>query len=131
VVGGRGVLLDGCHNAESATALAAFLEQTRIRASLIFGVMADKEVEEIGRILLPRVARVCFTAPANDRACSPPELLRRLSGLAPESFSAPGVEDALAATLGVPADEGEPIIVAGSLYLVGEARELLLSRRFE
>ncbi len=91
--------------------------------------MADKEVEEIGRILLPRVASVCFTAPANDRACPPEELLRRLSGLAAESSTAPSVEDALAAALGGAA--GEPIIVAGSLYLVGEARELLLSHRFE
>jgi dihydrofolate synthase / folylpolyglutamate synthase len=126
---GRDVLLDGCHNAEGAAALARFLEDSAIRAALIFGVMADKQVEEIGRILLPRVARVCFTAPANERACSPEELLRRLGGLAPESSAAPTVEAALAAALSVRA--GEPIIVAGSLYLVGEARELLLSRRFE
>jgi dihydrofolate synthase / folylpolyglutamate synthase len=127
--GGRDVLLDGCHNAEGAAALARVLEDSALRAALIFGVMADKQVEEIGRVLLPHVARVCFTAPANERACSPEELLRRLGGLAPESTSAPTVEAALAAALSVRA--GEPIIVAGSLYLVGEARELLLSRRFE
>jgi dihydrofolate synthase/folylpolyglutamate synthase len=128
-VAGRDVLLDGCHNAEGAGALARFLEETGLRAALLFGVMADKEVEAIGAILLPHVASVCFTAPANERAVSPAELARRLSGLAPESTTAPSVEDALAAALGVPASE--PIIVAGSLYLVGEARELLLSRRFE
>jgi dihydrofolate synthase/folylpolyglutamate synthase len=126
---GRAVLLDGCHNAEGAAALARFLEEAGLRAALIFGVMADKEVEEIGRILLPRVASVCFTAPANDRACPAAELRRRLSGLAPESSTAPTVEEALAAALGGAA--GEPIIVAGSLYLVGEARELLLSHGLE
>jgi len=130
-VRGRDVLLDGCHNAEGAAALARFLEETGLRPALLFGVMADKEIEAIGGILLPCVASVCFTAPANERAAPPAELARRLSGLAPESTTAPSVEEALADALGVPADEGEPIIVAGSLYLVGEARELLLSRRFE
>jgi dihydrofolate synthase/folylpolyglutamate synthase len=125
---GRSVLLDGCHNAEGAAALARFLEDSETRAALIFGVMADKEVEAIGRALLPHVTRVSFTAPANDRACPPAELLRRLGGIAPESSTAASVEGALAAALEEPA--GEPIIVAGSLYLVGEARELLLSSAF-
>ncbi len=128
---GRDVLLDGCHNAEGAAALARFLEEARLRAALVFGVMADKEIEAIGGLLLPRVASVCFTAPANERAAPPAELARRLSGLAPASTTAASVEEALAAVLRAPVNEGEPIIVAGSLYLVGEARELLLSRRFE
>ncbi len=127
--GKREVLLDGCHNTEGAAALAAFLSDAGIRGDLIFGAMADKEVDAIGRILLPRVDRVCFTAPASERACPPEELLRRLGGLAAESSSAPSVESALQAALGD--SRTEPIIVAGSLYLVGEARSLLLSRRFE
>ncbi|HEY1252722.1 MAG TPA: folylpolyglutamate synthase/dihydrofolate synthase family protein [Thermoanaerobaculia bacterium] len=124
-VGEHTVLLDGCHNAEGAAALARFLEDASLRASLIFGVMADKQVEEIGRLLLPRVARVWFTAPANERAVPPEELRRRLGGLAPDSTAA-SVGAALDAALSGRA--GEPIIVAGSLYLVGEARGLLLSR---
>ena len=128
-VGRREVLLDGCHNTEGAAALVRFLADAGLRGDLIFGVMADKEVEAIGRILLPRVGRVGFTAPASERAVAPEELLRRLGGLAPESWSAPSVESALAAALGDA--RTEPIIVAGSLYLVGEARALLLSRRLE
>jgi dihydrofolate synthase/folylpolyglutamate synthase len=129
LVGGRIVLLDGCHNVEGAAALARFLADAGIRGDLIFGVMADKQIEEIGRLLLPRVARVRFTAPSIERACPPEELERRLSGLAPESSTSPSVESALAAELA--SARTEPIIVAGSLYLVGEARALLLSRRFE
>jgi len=128
-VGGRTVLLDGCHNAEGAAALARFLDDAGIRGDLVFGAMADKQIEEIGRLLLPRVARVRFTAPAVERACPPDELAARLCGLAPESSTAPSVESALAAELA--SARTEPIIVAGSLYLVGEARDLLLSRRFE
>ena len=127
--GGRTVLLDGCHNAEGAAALARFLDDAGIRGDLVFGAMADKQIEEIGRLLLPRVARVRFTAPAVERACPPEELASRLSDLAPESSTAPSVESALAAELA--SARTEPIIVAGSLYLVGEARALLLSRRFE
>jgi dihydrofolate synthase/folylpolyglutamate synthase len=125
-VGGRDVLLDGCHNAEGAAALARFLTDAGIRGDLVFGAMVDKEIEEIGRLLLPSVARVRFTAPASERACPPEELARRLAGLAPESATAPSVESALDAELA--SARSEPIIVAGSLYLVGEARSLLLSR---
>src|SRR5262249_19112607 len=128
-VGESTVLLDGCHNAEGAAALARVLADSPLRPGLICGVMADKQGDEIGRLLLPHVARVFFTAPANERACPPEELRRRLDGIAPESTTAPSVEAALAAAL--EEAPGEPIIVAGSLYLVGEARSLLLSRPFQ
>lgn len=128
-VGERTVVLDGCHNVEGAEALARFLTEAGLRGDLIFGAMADKEIEKIGGILLPHVARVCFAAPTTGRAVSPEELLRRLGDLAPPASTASSVESALRKFLGD--SRTEPIIVAGSLYLVGEARALLLSGRFD
>jgi len=128
-VGARTILLDGCHNAQGAAALARFLKDTGLRGELLFGVMEDKEIDEIGRILLPCASRVCFTAPAFERACPPDELRRRFEDLAPEATTAPSVAVALAER--VAESRTEPIIVAGSLYLVGEARAWLVSGRFE
>jgi dihydrofolate synthase / folylpolyglutamate synthase len=127
-LGDKTILLDGCHNAEGARALARFLRETGLRGDLIFGAMADKQIEDIGRSLFPCVDRVCFTAPAVGRAASPEELLRRLGDQAPAASTARSVEEAIAKFLGDA--RTEPIIVAGSLYLVGEARALLLSGRF-
>lgn len=128
-VGRATVLLDGCHNAEGAEALARFLGDAGLRADLVFGAMADKEIEEIGRILLPSVERVCLAAPAIARAADPGEVRRRLGDGAARAVLARSVEDALAKFLSDPGTE--LIIVAGSLYLVGEARALLLSGRFD
>ncbi|MEP6995785.1 MAG: Mur ligase family protein, partial [Acidobacteriota bacterium] len=90
-VGGSTILLDGCHNVEGAEALARFLKLTGLRGDLIFGAMADKEIEAIGAILLPGVARVCFTAAGGGRAVPPEELSRRLRGLAPDAVTAGSV----------------------------------------
>ena len=128
-VGAKTVLLDGCHNAEGAEALARFWREGGLRGDLIFGAMADKEIEEIGRRLIPCAEGVCFVAPALGRAASPEELRRRVGGFARRASTAGSVEEALETLL--ESARTELIIVAGSLYLVGEARSLLLSGRFE
>jgi dihydrofolate synthase / folylpolyglutamate synthase len=128
-VRGKTILLDGCHNPEGAAALAGFLRRSAVRGSLVFGAMADKDIEGIGRALFAQVERICFVAPSGGRAATPEELARRLGNLAPGAATAESVEAAVRKFLG---DAGtETIIIAGSLYLVGEARALLLSGRLE
>ncbi|MEO8347649.1 MAG: Mur ligase family protein, partial [Acidobacteriota bacterium] len=57
---GRPLLIDGCHNAQGAAALALFLRDGGLagRARLVFGAMADKDVEAIAAILFPSAASV-------------------------------------------------------------------------
>ncbi len=128
-IAGRTVLLDGCHNVEGAAALAVFLSDAGLegRCQLVFGAMADKDVEGIAGILFPGVARVILVALSSARAASARELAARVPP-APGRVSAGGsVKEALETLL---ADGGrDPIIVAGSLYLVGETRALLLARK--
>jgi dihydrofolate synthase/folylpolyglutamate synthase len=125
--GGREVLLDGCHNTEGARALARFLRETALsgRCPLVFGAMADKDIEGIAAVLLPEAHRVLLAAPAQPRAASTGELSRRVAAVCPEPVETAGVADALERALALPGSD--PIIVAGSLYLVGEARAWLLS----
>lgn len=121
------IWLDGAHNPLAARALAAYLDEWRCRAPapvLIYGSMRDKAVEEICELLFPRVSAVVLTAPHQARALSPAALALACGSLAAKYETAADYPAALSralrqAHLITPA---APILVAGSLYLVGEAR---------
>lgn len=128
---GAPVLLDGCHNPQAASALAQFLEDAGLagRARLVFGAMADKDVEAMAAILFPAFSSVRLVPVASERASTANELRRRTAGVRSDAIPERNLEAALRALAGEP--DPTPIIVAGSLYLVGEARTLLLSGRLE
>jgi dihydrofolate synthase / folylpolyglutamate synthase len=128
-VRGATVLLDGCHNADGALALRRFLSEVRVAPDLIFGAMADKDVEAMAAALGPAVTRIRLVPAASPRAASPEELARRFADARPDAAPAESLEAALEEFLVRPT--AETIIIAGSLYLVGEARAALLSGRFD
>jgi len=125
------VLVDGCHNPAAASAIAQFLGDAGLagRARLVFGAMADKDVEGMAALLFPSFSSVRPVPAPSARAATVGELLRRTASIRPDALSAESLEAALRAAAGEP--DATPIIVAGSLYLVGVARELLLSGRLE
>jgi dihydrofolate synthase/folylpolyglutamate synthase len=127
-VGARSVILDGCHNPEGAEALAGFLVDAGLsgRCHLVFGAMADKDIESIAARLFPAARSVQLAPVGSTRAASAEEMGRRVAGIGPAALAAPGVGAALERALALPG--ADPIIVAGSLYLVGEARAWLLAR---
>ena len=128
VRGGRSILLDGCHNAGGAEALARFLRGARLSADLVFGAMADKDVESMAAALGPAVRRVVTVAASSSRSASAEDLARRFAAARPDARAAESLPAAIEGLLSDPSSD--PIIVAGSLYLVGEARALLLSGAF-
>jgi dihydrofolate synthase/folylpolyglutamate synthase len=84
--------------------------------------MADKDIEAMAGSLFPRVRRVLLVPAPGARAATPRELSRRTAGIG-HSVEQESLEAALRT---LRAEESrEPIIVAGSLYLVGQARALL------
>jgi dihydrofolate synthase / folylpolyglutamate synthase len=128
---GVAVVLDGCHNPQAALALAGFLRDTGLAgcARLLFAAMADKDVEGMAAHLFPAVSSVRVVRAPSPRAATVDELVRRTAAAGPKAVASETVEIALSDLLRDP--DPAPIIVAGSLYLVGEARSLLLSRRLE
>jgi dihydrofolate synthase / folylpolyglutamate synthase len=123
---GRPLLLDGCHNTEGAEALARFLADAGLegRCLLVFGAMSDKDVESITRLLFPLAAGVTLVQAPTSRAATVEELARRAAPAPGGLATRRTVAEALADLLG--REGSAPIIVAGSLYLVGEARAWLL-----
>ena len=114
------IILDGAHNPAGARALAAYIRRFYAgrRIWMVFGVMRDKAVQEIAGTLFPLADRVILTAPANSRAMPPAEIP------AGNASIANSVPDAIAMLRD--ADPADVIFITGSLFVVGEARALLV-----
>jgi dihydrofolate synthase/folylpolyglutamate synthase len=131
---GRDVLLDGAHNPAGAATLATAIDDLRPfltpgRPTLLTASMADKDVDGIVAALTHsgslRSARILATQLDVPRALPAAALAERWRTVAPDTVvdSVAVPADALDAAL---RDAEGPVIVAGSLYLVGLVRGLLV-----
>jgi len=110
------LILDGAHNPHGARALAAALGDER--PVLVLAVSADKDVRAIVNELAPAVRAIVATRYQQDRALDPEALAAIAREVADDVRVAPDLRSAveLARTI------GSPIAIAGSLFIVGEAR---------
>jgi dihydrofolate synthase/folylpolyglutamate synthase len=123
IEGSPAVLVDGCHNTEAVAAMVAAARPLCAgrRTVVVFGAMADKDLDAMLAALRPLGDEVVFTAPRSGRAASPEDLAGRWGSPA---RSAPDVASALA--LAAPAaGAGGVVAVCGSLYVAGEALEAM------
>jgi dihydrofolate synthase/folylpolyglutamate synthase len=134
-VDGRDVLLDGAHNPAGAATLATALDDLRPflgpgRLTLVTATMADKDVAGISAALAasPTLAgaRVIATAIPTPRALPAGRLaaiwsnrLKRTATIETEPDLEAAIDRALSGSPG-------PVVVAGSLYLVGAVRARLV-----
>jgi dihydrofolate synthase/folylpolyglutamate synthase len=123
------VYLDGAHNPSAARELAAFLEQNLAgrKIWLVFGALRDKAVDEIAGVLFPLAAEVIFTQPRTTRAISVSQLAEITSHHAAHFTVLRDPEPALEYALDRAAPR-DAIIVAGSLYLIGQLRHYWKNR---
>jgi dihydrofolate synthase/folylpolyglutamate synthase len=122
---GKGlVVLDAAHNPSAAQALASFLEKHLPRYCLLFGVLEDKDVAQMLPTLVAGAGSVILTRPASARGRAPEELQQWVRGKV-EAVVVEDREEALSAALAA----SDPVVVSGSIYLVGEIRRSL-RRRF-
>src|SRR5579859_168681 len=123
------VYLDGAHNPSAARELAAFLDENLAgrKVWLVFGALRDKAVDEIAGILFPHAAEVILTQPRTTRAISVVQLAEITAHHAAHSAIIPEPESALEYALDR-AGSHDAIIVAGSLYLVGQLRHYWKNR---
>ncbi|MBN2492943.1 MAG: bifunctional folylpolyglutamate synthase/dihydrofolate synthase [Deltaproteobacteria bacterium] len=126
--GARGEwILDGAHNPDGVRALVAALGDLLggKKPIVVFGVLADKQVEPMLDALVPLASRLVLVRPADARGRDPAELAGHLAR-AGAPFSLGGsVADALRGLHPVPGDSC--VVVTGSLTVVGEARAWLLA----
>jgi dihydrofolate synthase / folylpolyglutamate synthase len=127
---GRDVLLDAAHNAAGARALAAFLTRTDpgVARPLVLAASQDKDVEAMIRALAPAVGPIVATAYGDPRAIAADTLAARVRAAIADR---PGGGQPIHVTA-TPADAleaafrlGPRIVVAGSIFLLGEIYPLL------
>jgi dihydrofolate synthase/folylpolyglutamate synthase len=122
---GAEVLLDAAHNPAGARALAAYVDAIGWRgATLVCGIMRDKDAEGILEPLLPLFARVICTTPPTERALPAADLAARAKASGPANCTVEVIEDPAAAVLAATLP-GSRTVVAGSIFLVGPVRDIL------
>jgi dihydrofolate synthase/folylpolyglutamate synthase len=121
------VLLDGAHNPEGARSLAHHLDTLKRPVHLVYGVLGDKDYRGMVDLLGSRAASMSLVPPSSPRALAPEKLLP-LVDRHPDAQAYATVTAGLEAAQAKAVRDGGLVVVAGSLYLVGEARRLLRPR---
>jgi dihydrofolate synthase/folylpolyglutamate synthase len=120
------VLLDGAHNPAGARALANALGELGMRRfPLVFGAMRGKRVAAVLRALSPLDPQPIFTRVEDPGAMTPDALLARWRRIASDGRTSPSPEAALQLAAELRRKPDQPVVVAGSLYLVGAVRGML------
>jgi len=121
------LFLDGAHTPASVSALVAALDDLfpRRRPVLLFGVLGDKKIVPMARLLFPRCRKVVLTTPPEARGASPEQIMHSLPpSLGRKCTSGGDVAEALALARRSAGRRGL-VVVAGSLFLVGAVLGLL------
>lgn len=124
-------ILDVAHNPAGAWALRSGLRSMLEDAAaagkprtLVFSCLRDKPVDELAQILFPLFDRVVFAPIASPRATPADALMHAAAATGTPAEAASSVYAALqhSGSTGV-------VVISGSVYLVGDARALLLGHR--
>lgn len=114
------IILDGAHNLAGVRSLARYIEQFYAGREvwIVFGAMRDKDVGALGAILFPLASRLILTAARNTRALPAQQIPAR------NAIRTETVEQAVKLALAAP--QHAAVFIAGSLFVAGEARALLM-----
>lgn len=123
------VILDGAHNLDGARTLARYLADNFPGRSITFiiGILSDKPYAAMLKSLLPSARKVVLTSPVIDRALPVEKLFSAAKKMVSDVEIIPNVGEAVTRTMDKAAPD-DVICVAGSLYVVGEAKEALEKR---
>src|SRR5436190_19580087 len=121
---GQKILLDGAHNVAGAEILADALKEIfpLPERTLILGILRDKDYEKMCHILAPLMRRILLVPISSERSATPAELAEacRRSNPRAQVLECTNLREALGR-----ATDDEFLAIAGSLYLIGEAMELM------
>jgi dihydrofolate synthase/folylpolyglutamate synthase len=120
------VIFDGAHNLAAARQLARHLDAhfKHRKINMVIGILDDKPYRAMLRLLLPKAARLIVTRPKTSRALAPEKIAAAAKGWVEDIRIVPDVADALRHAMQT-ARSGSLTLVAGSLYVVGEAKAYL------
>lgn len=119
------IILDGAHNPSAMLMLKRTMKELfeQRRIIVVFGVMADKAVEEIIEQILCFADHIIVTHPDMSRAMSPEDIQKIIVSLSKDAkiTMSQTVTEGLDKAMAI-AKTTDIILVTGSLFTVGEAR---------
>jgi dihydrofolate synthase/folylpolyglutamate synthase len=125
------VIIDGAHNLAAARNLAVFVQEelsTR-DLTLVIGILDDKPYRKILETLLPICRKAILTTPKIHRALPAETLYECARDMAADITVIPDVSEAVRHAMKNAAGN-EAVCIAGSLYVVGEAKAYLEKQGF-
>jgi dihydrofolate synthase/folylpolyglutamate synthase len=126
------VVLDGAHNPAAAREIAATARSLWPGRTLrlVYASMRDKSIGEITEILFPLATVVYLTQPEQNRAATPEEILASAKDPTQRIITVPNPVRALERACRESSAE-EVVLVAGSLFLVGEIKRALAEKHLD
>ena len=125
-------ILDVAHNPAGCWALRAGLRDllpTQQLTTLVFSCLRDKPVIEMAHILFPLFDQVIFAPIHSTRATPMRDLLAAATSTGTPAFAAASVSQAMELAMDhAKTHPGSPIVVSGSVYLVGDLRSRLMTQ---
>ncbi len=120
------VMLDGAHNLAAARQLAQHLTLhfNDRPITMVIGILDDKPYEAMLKLLLPKASRLIVTQAKINRALPPEVIASTARKLVSDIHIMPDVGSALRFAMKTAAPQSLTL-VAGSLYVVGEAKATL------
>ena len=117
------IVLDVAHNPAGAWALRSALSSRYENQppTIIFGAMRDKAIAEIAEVLFPIAEEVIATKARSPRAASAEEIQKLAAHVGSPISAARDLESAMH----MARRQQRTIVITGSVYLVGEALQLL------
>jgi dihydrofolate synthase/folylpolyglutamate synthase len=129
--GSPDVLLDGAHNPAAALALAQSLASMERRGyRLVLGAMEDKDLQGLLAPLAPLATSLYAVVPTMERSVPVERIVDCCRSLSLPACTCGSVASGLAAARSEAAAD-ELIVVCGSLFVVGEARALLMGAHYQ
>lgn len=127
LLGGRPqMLLDGAHNPDGARCLRSYLDEFRRGpVTLVFGAMADKNIEGIAAALFTAARTIVITRVRDRRAATGAQIGKFALDSSCNVIFTESVTQAISWARALTPPEGL-ICVAGSLHLIGEVKALIL-----
>lgn len=122
------VIIDGAHNLKAARVLGKYLSSTlkNRKLTLVLGILDDKPHEKMLESLVPCADNIIITKAKIDRSLEPSILKKAVQKITNNPVTIiKDVKNAVSHAIAISNNE-DAVCIAGSLYVVGEAREKLI-----
>ena len=125
------IFVDGAHNLDGIKALASTMDclKTSYRIGII-GILRDKEIDEMLKVIHPKFDVLIVAKPNNPRAMEVDVLAKKIRSYHHHAIEAKSISQAVKEALELSKINADACIIAfGSLYMIGEVRSLFCKKK--